>query len=156
MTDLIYQLDNKLEFANLQSGEPDASMEVFLKAPSYDAQKQYFKVYQHFSAAMMHMAQNRPEGQERPVRRAKAQDEEMDGDTAMMIISSGRADLARVVEDFSELALSVGYLNEKTPLLDKHLVAVGPDELLRMCGEYLAFFVAPSLLSKTKKRGSKH
>ncbi len=155
MSDLIYQLDNKVEFANLESGEPDKTMEIFLRAPSYEAQRLYFKIYQHFSAALMHMSQNRPEGQERSSRRSSKQEEEMDGDTALMILSSGKGDLSKVVEDFSELALAVGFFNGKTPLLDKHLAALGPNEILGMCGEYIAFFIAPSLLSKTKKRGSR-
>ncbi len=151
MTDLIFHLENKIDFANRETGEPDKTMEITLRAPSYNGQKHYFRIYQHFSAAIMRMAQNRPDNANTS---SGGTSEDVDGETALMIIAAGDGDLAKLVEDFGLLALDVGRFNDETPLLPAHLEQLSPNEMLRMCGAYLAFFVAPSLLSRTKKRGS--
>lgn len=155
MSELTFQLENKLDFANLETGAEDQTMEIVLKAPSYQNQKQYFRVYQHLSAALVTMSNRMAATQAPRARQAESDDEAMDGEAVVMILSSGCDDFARVIEDFGALALTVGFLNEKTPLKPKHLDAMGPNEVIRMCGEYVAFFVAPSLLSRTKKRGSR-
>lgn len=153
MSELNFQLQNRLSFANLETGSDDETMEITLRAPSYENQKQYFRVYQHLSSALVVMSGKMTADQRKRGRGSKAAEDTMDGDGAVMILSSGCDDFSRVIEDFSELALHVGFLNDKSPLKPKHLESMGPNEVIRMCGEYVAFFVAPSLLSQTRKRG---
>lgn len=154
MNDLTFELRDKLPFANLELGADDETMEISLRAPNYEGSRQpYFRMYRHLSAAIL--ALSRDEASKKRPRESRNDDQDMDGETAIMIISAYSDDFSQVIEDFTDLALRVGFLNDKTPLLEKHLGLIGPNEIIRMCGEYVAFFIAPSLLSQNAKTGSK-
>lgn len=152
MNDLTFELRDKLTFANLETGEDDETMEILLRAPTFDDRCQYARIHSHAANAFVSMAgklEGSAEGTSKDV-----STESIGGEAVLAILSAGSRDFDKVLEDFVNLAVRVGRLNDKTPLVEKHLRDIGVDALMRMCGEYIAFFVMPSLLSMTSRAGS--
>lgn len=152
MKEITFELKDKVRFANLESGEDDETFEIFFKAPDWNSRKQMFKVKAHVERSFVKMASELSEMADDSD--GKDDSDHMDGALVMTMLAAGSGDLEKVFDDFNALAVKVGRFNEKTPLKPEHLERIGIDEAMRLCGEYIGFFVMPSVLSTTKKSGS--
>lgn len=153
MKELTFQLENKIRFANLESGEEDETFEIFFKAPDWNCRKQMFKVKAHVERSFIKMATDLANLGDEADKKSD-DDDGMDGSLVMTMLAAGSGDLEKVFDDFTALAAKVGRFNDNTPLKPEHIERMGLDEAMRLCGEYIGFFIAPSVLSTTKKSGS--
>lgn len=152
MNELTFSLPDRIKFANLETGEDDETFEIFFKAPDWGSRKQMFKVKAHVERAFVKMASELSDLADDDDK--KDDSEHMDGALVMTMLAAGSGDLEKVFDDFTALAVKVGRFNDKTPLLPAHIERMGINEAMRLCGEYIGFFVMPSVLSTTKKSGS--
>lgn len=153
MNDLTFKLNNKLKFADLESGADDQTFEIYLRAPAWNDRKQMFKLKAHVERSFMKMATELSDLAD-DAKDQTTDDDRMDGGLVMTMLASGCGDLERAFDDFIALAVKVGSFNDKTPLQTAHFERMGLEEAMRMMGEYIGFFIVPSVLSMTKGSGS--
>jgi len=155
MNELTFPLTNRLSFANLETGADDETMEITLRAPDWNCRKQMFRVKGHVERAFVSIASKLSDLAAQSDTKKPDDDGRMEGALVMTMLGAGSGDnLDKVFDDFVQLALKVGQINEKTPLKEVHFERMGVDDATRLCGEYIGFFVMPSVLSMTKSDGS--
>lgn len=139
-----FTLSELITFANKEIGDEDKTYEITLKAPTYREMDQAARMEQHIYQAFSGAAAAR-KGDERPQTATAGEEMKMSGGE-MMIMLSTYCDLPTVLRDFEKLLLKRAFFNEKTELLKKHVEQITIADYRRLCGEYLGFFILPSVI----------
>lgn len=147
---LTFETSTKIDFANLETGAPDTTFQIEFSAPTYKTMQQSARLQQHLVQAFTAAGDKVRESTSAEEIKERAQD--ADGDdlppasliTAMLM---AHADWPRVLVDFEALATKTGKLNEKSPFTQKHFQSMTPEDIQRLLGVYVRFFIAPSVFS---------
>lgn len=146
-----FTLSEKIEFANREIGDTDQGFEITMRAPTYRDIQQTTALSQHVYRAIA-SAMDARAGNAQAAAQQAANDaaNEVTGAEMLMMLSM-HGDMRAILQDFEALALRVCSWNDKTPVLKRHLEDMSIDDFRKMLGEYLGFFIVPSVLSEMER-----
>lgn len=150
-----FTAEKKIEYSNTKTGDFDETFTVYLRAPSYREKTYALKLQQHIYRAFAKAAEQRSDHQTDEAEQAdgadqaEEEDEKMNGQRVMVLLSMF-GDTEAVSTLFEGLVTKVGELETGVPLLAKHWRMLSLQDHRRMCGEYIANFIMPLVLSEMK------
>ena len=148
-------LSKALRFSDEQKGEMDEAWQIKFREPTYHEMKDYLSLKSSIMQAILASQKERQQTQEQTQASLEAQadaikSDDFNADTIMSLVA-GYGDLEQVVSRFCKFAPQVGMVTEGTKLKEAHIKEMPIADIEKMCGEYLAFFIAPSIIRGIKE-----
>ena len=141
-----FELKSPLKFANTKIGAEDETFSIFMRAPTYREMDQAIKMEQHLYKCFANVQAQRA-GKERAEKPNTDDDDQMSASEIIAFLGM-YGDLDQALKDFEKLAMKVCAVSDNIDLKEKHYRSLPISEIKRMCGEYMSFFIAPSVISE--------
>ena len=146
-TEITYDLKKPFQYA--RGGDFVEASFITLRAPSYPQMAHFVPLKQAFSAAIRDMSRGQAEAIEKAQAEPKdeAKTEALDGGTVLSVLYQGEGDVFKAFLHAQELFRSGAALVDGETKITKPVIeAMDPADFEALVGEYLAAFVAPSLM----------